>query len=68
MQNKDVRSKAKERCVKLWQIAARLNITDGNFSRRLRRELSQEEKARIFKIIDELAEGGGEKNAEKNAD
>lgn len=68
MQNKDVRSRAKEKSVKLWQIAARLNITDGNFSRRLRRELSQEEKARIFKIIDELAEGGGEKNAEKNAD
>ena len=28
---------------------------DGNFSRRLRTELSEDKKAEIFKIIDELA-------------
>lgn len=58
MQNTDIRNKAKENGVKLWQIAERLSITDGNFSRRLRRELSQEEKARVFAIIREITKEG----------
>ena len=41
--------------VKLWQIAAELNMNDGNFSRKLRCELSDEAKQQIFKIIDALA-------------
>lgn len=40
--------------VKKYQIAEKLGINDGNFSRRLRKELSAEEKAKIFKIIKEL--------------
>ena len=39
MRNKDVREYAQKRNVKLWQIAAELNINDGNFSRKLRYEL-----------------------------
>ena len=46
MCNKDVREYAKIHSVKLWQIANKLHINDGNFSRKLRTE---------FKIIDELA-------------
>ncbi len=56
MRNKDVREYAKKRNVKLWQIAAELNINDGNFSRKLRYELLEETKQQIYKIIDELAE------------
>lgn len=44
--------------MKLWQIADKLGITDGNFSRKLRKELSESEKTHVFEIIDELAEGG----------
>lgn len=44
--------------VKLWQVAERLGINDGNLSRKLRRELPQEEQERILKIIQELAGGG----------
>lgn len=55
MCNKDVREYAKKHSVKLWQIANALHINDGNFSRKLRTELSEEKKAEIFKIIDELA-------------
>ncbi len=55
MCNKDIRDYAKEHNVKLWQIATELHITDGNFSRKLRFELSEEKKQQIYNIIDELA-------------
>ena len=57
MNNKDIREKAKECGVHLWQIAEVLGINDGNFSRKLRHELPDEEKEKIFKIIDELKRG-----------
>ena len=34
MKNKDIREYAKRHGVKLWQIAAELNMNDGNFSRK----------------------------------
>ena len=55
MNNQEIRQRAKEKGVKLWEIAEKLNINDGNFSRKLRREFSAEEKARIINIIDEIA-------------
>ena len=55
MNNQEIRQRAKEKGVKLWEIAEKLNINDGNFSRKLRREFSAEEKAMIFNIIDEIA-------------
>ena len=56
MKNTDIREAAAAAGVKLWQIAEKLNINDGNFSRKLRREFSAEEKERIFAIIREIAE------------
>lgn len=55
MSNKDIRTAAKEAGVFLWQIAAMYGISDGNFSRKLRRELPIEEKKRILGIIEQLA-------------
>jgi len=55
MSNTDVRKAAARAGVKLWQIADRLKLNDGNFSRKLRKELSEKEKATIFSIIAELA-------------
>lgn len=57
MYNKEIREHATECGVRLWQIAERLGINDGNFSRKLRRELPQEEKTKILAIIDDLAKG-----------
>lgn len=54
MKNLDVRNYATERSVRLWEIAEKLNINDGNFSRRLRKELSAEQKEHIKGIIDEI--------------
>ena len=53
--NIDIRERAKSKNIFLWQIADKLGINDGNFSRNLRKELSTEEKAKIFSIIDELS-------------
>ena len=56
MRNKDVKEHAKAKGVRLWQIAEVLHINDGNFSRKLRKELSETQKQEIMKIIDDLAE------------
>ena len=56
MCNKEIRSAAKNAGVRLWQVAAAYGISDGNFSRKLRQELPQEEKAKILAIIDRLAQ------------
>lgn len=54
MKNKDMRRYAAERNIHLWQIAESLGIADSNFSRKLRKELSDEQKKEIFCIIDKL--------------
>lgn len=53
--NKDIRKYAKNNDIPLWRIASKLGINDGNFSRKLRTELSEDKKAEIKAIIDELA-------------
>lgn len=56
MFNQEIKSKAKEKGVKLWEIADVYGINDGNFSRKLRHELPEAEKAKILALIDEIAE------------
>lgn len=53
--NQTIRESAKAHGVKLWQIAEVYGINDGNFSRKLRRELPEAEKQQILGIIDRLA-------------
>ena len=52
--NADIREKAKQAGVCLWEVAAEYGMNDGNFSRKLRKELPQEEKQRILAAIDRL--------------
>ncbi len=54
--NAEIRESAKQAGVCLWQVAAACGINDGNFSRKLRQELPQEEKEKILEIIDRLAQ------------
>lgn len=56
MENVTIRERAKQCGVRLWQIAEALGINDGNFSRKLRRELPEDEKGKILAIIDRLAQ------------
>ena len=55
MLNQDIRNYAESHSVKLYEIAMRLGINDGNFSRKLRVELPDDVKARIYSIIDEIS-------------
>ena len=57
MKNQDIRNEVTNAGLKLWQIAEKLGINDGNFSRMLRNELSDEKKAEIRAIIEELKDG-----------
>lgn len=59
MKNRAVRDTAKEYGVKLWEIAEELGINDGNLSRKLRRELPDEEQAAIIEIIISIARKKG---------
>lgn len=56
MNNTEIRNAAKKAGVRLWEVAAAYGINDGNFSRKLRKELPQGEKEKIFAIIDQLAQ------------
>ena len=56
MCNQDIRRTAAGAGVKLWQIADALGIADCNFSRKLRKELPQEQKEKIFSIIQNLSQ------------
>ena len=58
MVNDDLRQLAKDNNVRLWQVASEYGITDGNFSRKLRRELSEQEKQKITQIILRLSKAG----------
>ena len=53
--NYDIRTLARSRGVKLWEIAEALHIQDSAFSRKLRHELPQDQKEKILTIIDQLA-------------
>lgn len=55
MCNCDIRNMAGGYGVKLWQIADALGIADCSLSRKLRKELPNGEKRKIFGIIENLA-------------
>ena len=54
MKNQDVKQAITTKGFRLWQVADKLGIADNAFSRKLRHELPQDMKDRIFAIIDEL--------------
>lgn len=54
--NKEIRDAAKEAGICLWQVAEKLGVSDGNFSRKLRRELPPAEREKVMNIIRELSQ------------
>lgn len=55
MNNLEIRQAAKKAGIWLYEIAAVYGVNDGNFSRKLRWELSEAEKAKIMRIIETLS-------------
>lgn len=54
MKNKDIRNEIAAAGLKLWQVAEAYGTSDSYFSKKLRHELSDEEKARVRAIITSL--------------
>ena len=54
MANSRIREAAADAGVRLWQIAARIGVTDATFSRRLRFEMPEAETTRILHIIEDI--------------
>ena len=54
MKNKEIRIYAMEHGVRLWEIAKQMGISPETLSRRLRRELSTEEKEQMMQAIREV--------------
>ncbi len=55
MNNQEIRIKAKEKGVRLWQIAEKLGVCDMTLTRKLRHELPVDEKTKILAIIDSIS-------------
>lgn len=55
MYNQEIRRKAKEKGVYLWQIAEKLGVCDMTLTRKLRHELPENEKTEILDIIESIS-------------
>lgn len=55
MANQDIRRAAGAAGVRLWQIAGELGITDSYLSRKMRVELTADEKKKVLQIIQTLS-------------
>lgn len=55
-QNEEIRKAIKNSGLKHWEVAYALGVNDGNFSRKLRIELSEAEKTEILDIIMNLSQ------------
>lgn len=56
MKNLEIRTAYMQAGVKQWQLAEALGLSETHFSRKLRKELPQEEKEKILETIDRLAQ------------
>ncbi|KNZ41446.1 hypothetical protein [Acetobacterium bakii] len=59
MTNIDLRTQMKKEGVRQWQVAEVLNFNESVFSRKMRKELPDEEKQQILEAIEKLKEKGG---------
>lgn len=55
MKNAEVRAEAVRTGVKLWQVAEAMGIADTSLSRKLRHELTEEERDNMMAVIHKLA-------------
>ena len=56
--NEKIRTYAKEKKVKLWQVAEEYGMRDTNFSKILRHPLPEDQEKRILAIIDAISMSG----------
>lgn len=56
MKNVEIRSAFMQAGIKQWQLAEALGISETHFSRKLRKELPEEEREKILSVIDQLTQ------------
>lgn len=56
MNNIEIRNAAGGCGLRLWQVAEAIGMNESAFSRKLRKELPQEEKKKIIGIIEQLSQ------------
>ena len=54
--NRDIRIEIAVAGLKQWQVAKALGVAEATFSRKLREELPEEEKAKIVAVINKIRE------------
>lgn len=54
MSGAEIRAYILDNGVKLWQVADRFGLTDGNFSKKLRYDFSEADTEKVFAIVKEL--------------
>ena len=57
MCNLEIRQRAKDKGILLWQLADGFGVTDSTFSRQLRREFPDEKRRRALELIEQIAGG-----------
>lgn len=62
MANQDLKYYAKDKAVRLWQVAEVLEITDFQLSRKLRHELNAAERENFIRAVDGLADTRSDDN------
>lgn len=62
MENLEIRRKLKETKVMQWQVADKLGVSEMTLVRKLRYELPEAEKQKIFSIIEEITVENNNKN------
>ena len=55
MNNKEIRNAIRNAKLKYWQVAEALSMSDGAFSRKLRKEFTSEEKKVVLQVIQRLS-------------
>ena len=53
--NTEIREKAMQKNVRLWELAEKMGVSDAHFSRKMRRELPAAEKKQALSYIDQIA-------------
>ena len=54
MNNKDIKDSIKNAGLYQWMVADRINMAESTFYRKMRHELPEEEKQKIYSAIEEL--------------
>lgn len=55
MANEDLRRKLRSEDIPFWKVAEKMGVHENTISRRLRSELSEDDKQKILSIIEELS-------------